>query len=634
MRKPLCFLLILFLLLCCSPAVTLGWNVADQYEKAMELLKENKYDEAGQAFIALGSYNDSPRYAMYCNAIVAGKKGVYSVAVENLNSLNDFLDSSLLAIYYAGLSWEASEDYEQASEVMSSITLYRDVAERIAGYPALINARDYRKADRDEKAGKLELALSGFLALGRYSDSAERAASVQEKIHARDYYIADEAELNGDFAKAYSGFAALGDYKDSAQRAAVVKNKGNYAQAMQYAMEGDFSRAYSLFTDLADYEDSADKAYVLGVSQFAPLSDRKKGIAVFEFHDKWGLINVNTNSTTSPFWDEIGDFNKFGLAPVVKNKKYGYINTDGDIVIPCKWHMVSEFNEDGICTVSRESERNYYYGLYDNTGKEITSPEWRTLGGSYTLALGYGSDRDWITIPEFNEGKIKVQNDAGLYGFIDLEGKLVGKVCWNEIKAFSEGLAVVVEDGKYGFIDKNGDVVIRPQYTDALSFSENLAGVKNGSLWGFINRDNEFVIEPVYNEVKPFSGGWADVFHSESGWQIIDNAGKLIYFADRKLIEDYKSAMDRFDAADYEEAIGIFVTLKGYRDSFEKIEECRQKINQKDYQAAFALQQAGKYEEAIEAFRKLEEFSDAKRQIELCQACINDREYQKAVALK
>ena len=182
MRKILCLLCSIVLIICCTAVFAVGEDNSDLYENAIDLLKENKYSEAGTAFAALGSYNDSPRYTMYCNAIVAGETGFYSTAVENLKSLNGFLDSSLLATYYAGLSWEAAENYERAAEVMSGITLYRDVASRVAGYPALVKARDYKKADANEQDNKLEVALSGFKALGTYKDSAERAKAVQEKI--------------------------------------------------------------------------------------------------------------------------------------------------------------------------------------------------------------------------------------------------------------------------------------------------------------------------------------------------------------------------------------------------------------------------------------------------------------------
>lgn len=691
MRKTLSLLLVLMLAACCTTAMAWGESNADLYENAIGLLKENKYAEAGQAFAALGSYSDSPRYTMYCSAIVAGEAGFYSTAVENLQSLDGFLDSKLLALYYAGISWEVAENYEKAADVMSGITLYKDVSTRVAGYPAKINARDYRKADANEQAGNLESALSGFKALGTYQDSEARAAAVQAKIDERDaaaaeqaradayaaadqaeqeehleealagfsalgtyqdsqdraavvqkkiderdaaeaeqtkadaYAAADQAEQDGDYATAYSGFAALGDYSDSAARAAAVKDKGNYAQALQYCMEGKFSQAYTLFTELGSYEDSQEKAYALGVTTFASVSDRGNGIAAFKFHNLWGLININTNATVSPYWDEIGPFNQFGLAKVSKDGYSGYINTAGEVVVPCDWYDTSDFNEDGLCTVVRCTETSsgwstypyYYFGLYDSTGKEITPAQWRTLGNSTNSSWRETYNGAKTHAPAFSDGKAMVQNADGLYGFIDASGHLVGEVRWSSIRNFSENLAVVVENELYGFIDQNGQVVIEPQYADALPFSESLAGVKKGGLWQFINHDNEVVIQPKYGQVSSFSDGKADVFLNGTGWQIIDSAGGLLYFVNENTVMAYQAAKDKFDAGQYSEAFAEFLPLAGYKDSNEL-------ANEAGYLHAKGLMENEAYAEAVLMFNALHGYKDSAELAAEAQAKIHD----------
>ena len=113
----------------------LASRTSDAYASAMELLENRQYEEAKSAFEALGGYSDSSRYAMYCGAVAAGEKGMYSLAVTNLLSLEDFLDSSLLAVYFTGLSQEALEDYESAENTFAGILLYRDVMSRVSMYP-------------------------------------------------------------------------------------------------------------------------------------------------------------------------------------------------------------------------------------------------------------------------------------------------------------------------------------------------------------------------------------------------------------------------------------------------------------------------------------------------------------------
>lgn len=584
MRKFIVWVLCLAMVFITGTALAWGEpSTAETYQKAVEKLKDNQYAEAAADFAALGAYEDAPRYAMYCAAIAAGESGQFATAVTNLGSLNGFLDSALLASYYTARYQEANEDYEGAAETLSAMTLFKDSAERLAGYPEKMNARDYRKAEEAENAGQLEEALAGFKALGDYQDSAARAAAVQEKINARDYAAADKAEQEGKLetalegfkalgsyqdspdrvtavqekinARGYAaadkaeqegkletaleGFTALGDYQDSKARAAAVKDRGTYAQAMAYAQAGKFSDAYKLFDSLGDFEDSEKKAYVTGVTTFARVEDRGDGVAIFKFHDQWGVINVNTNTTVSPNWDEIGDFNQFGLAKVKKGDSYGYINTDGEVIIDCKWYDISDFSADGLCTVVRQKTEEgkwdtycyYYFGLADKDGNIVTNPKWRTLGKSYNSDWGKATyiNSCYLYPPYFSDGKTMVENDSG-WGFLDVNGQQVGEMGWSSISNFSEGFAVVCKNDKYGYIDANGNVVIEAKYDDATSFSEGLAAVEKGDRWGYIDQQGNVVIDFKYITANSFEDGTADVNLNGVGWQIIDKEGKLLYF--------------------------------------------------------------------------------------------------------
>jgi len=238
-------------------------------------------------------------------------------------------------------------------------------------------------------------------------------------------------------------------------------------------------------------------------------------------------------------WDEIGDFNSFDLAQVKKGGRYGYINRQGQVVVPCEFYSVSEFDKNGFCTVAREEKREqgyrtysyYYFGLYSADGRCVEQPTWRTLGSSNNDDWNDRYNRCYSKAPVFNDGKIKVQDESGLWGFIDMQGSRVGEVRWTEIGNFSEGLAAVSENGKFGYIDADGAVVIQPQYAGAGIFSEGLAWVKTDSgLWQCIDAGNQVKIAAKYSQVTAFRNGVADVELPGVGWQIIDATGSLIYF--------------------------------------------------------------------------------------------------------
>lgn len=98
---------------------------------------------------------------------------------------------------------------------------------------------------------------------------------------------------------------------------------------------------------------------------------------------------------------------------------------------------------------------------------------------------------------------------------------------YDQIDAFSEGLAAVRRDGKWGYINLKGEEVIPCQFSDDFppgQFSEGLACVvderseEDKKLWnkrvGFINKKGEFVITGDYFTEAPTLGEvWEDESH-------------------------------------------------------------------------------------------------------------------------
>ena len=75
---------------------------------------------------------------------------------------------------------------------------------------------------------------------------------------------------------------------------------------------------------------------------------------------------------------------------------------------------------------------------------------------------------------------------------------------------------------------------------------------------------------------------------------------------------DYNNALKLMRDGKYESAIIAFEELGDYKDSLNKIEECRQAmvdaVYADQYNAALALKEAGKYAEAGMAFYAIKEY--------------------------
>ena len=109
----------------------------------------------------------------------------------------------------------------------------------------------------------------------------------------------------------------------------------------------------------------------------------------------------------------------------------------------------------------------------------------------------------------FTEDLAAVQNEKGLWGYIDKNGNEVIPCKYINAKDFSEDLAAVQnEKGLWGYIDKNGNEVIPCKYINARNFTEELAAVQNKKgLFGYIDKFGKAVI--------PFMCIYADDFYND-----------------------------------------------------------------------------------------------------------------------
>ena len=129
----------------------------------------------------------------------------------------------------------------------------------------------------------------------------------------------------------------------------------------------------------------------------------------------------------------------------------------------------------------------------------------------------------------------------------DKNGASTVRPQFDDVGAFSEGLAVVRMKKKFGYIDTNGRLVIPLRFADAAPFSEGLALVytslgmnllgKTEGVWlfasaGYIDRTGKFAIEPrLIENAGKFSEGLAAFEPGASSWGTakwgyLDRAGK------------------------------------------------------------------------------------------------------------
>ena len=516
------------------------------YNAAAALEDEGKFEEAIAAFTAMGDYSDS---------------------VQRIAGLEEKI---LRRDYDAAAALEAAGDYAAAYDAYVALGDYADSAER-AGIVTELAAEQkrrmiYETAVANEMNGELKAAAEGYASLGEYEDAAQRLSNVEEMLRALDYKNAVQAIAEERYEDAVALLTPLGDYERSKALLKAAQTGISYQKAVADALAGKLQQAYEEFLALGDFGDSAKKAEIVGnLSRADSTREIAEGVLIYDFHDQWGIANLNQNVITPARYTSIryeqgAQYARYGLMLVYMDHEddtkdaYGYVDMNGKEIIPCVYFKVTDFNASGLCTVAKwggtyESWGVYYhkflFGIRNYRGNTITSAQWRTMGTS--------SNKDWgenryavyesycvIDKPAFKDGRMKVQNADGKWGIIDENGRVLGQVMWDKIGDFSDGMAMVaVNTGgsiynpvyKYGFINESGQTIGEVRWEEVRVFSNGYAAVKENGYWGFINKQNVLVIHCRYAEVSDFrEDGTCDVKNKDGTWQVINTSGEVSFF--------------------------------------------------------------------------------------------------------
>ena len=208
-----------------------------QYNKAVALLDAGQYEEAIEAFKALGNYKDAAdrvpeaqaaqieaeNAAAYADAEALLAEGRYEEAIAAFEALGGYKDSQdrIAEVQAAQIDAEYAASYEQAEALLAA----GEYAEAMAAFRTIPN--DYRDAEAQLQHCQIGLAEERFNT-GNYADAAAEAGKVDtDKLTEEDrqafqsklYGWAEKAEEEKDYRSAFAlfGLSQMGDYQDRMQ---------------------------------------------------------------------------------------------------------------------------------------------------------------------------------------------------------------------------------------------------------------------------------------------------------------------------------------------------------------------------------------------------------------------------------
>ena len=285
--SALCVLTALVLALGCACAES---ALQAQYESALQLMMDGKYDEAIEAFEALRAYGNAADMISYCRALACAAEGNLDDAILLMKKA-DTLDSADMASYYEAQLYEKAAD---RIDLSSAEPEWADTA-----------LYDYRKA----------YAL--YSALDTFLDSAERASRCARTVNEHDpdsdkpllenrqeiYEQAIELMKAEKWEEAIAAFDQVQGFRAST----VKQQECRYLNAMNDWAEGNLGDAIQQFSGIQKYRDAADKVSALRELLSGRLANndmgtfglRSDGTVLYAGTNLYGLTKVSewTNVT-------------------------------------------------------------------------------------------------------------------------------------------------------------------------------------------------------------------------------------------------------------------------------------------------------------------------------------------------
>ncbi|MBE5803100.1 MAG: WG repeat-containing protein [Clostridiales bacterium] len=242
-------------------------------------------------------------------------------------------------------------------------------------------------------------------------------------------------------------------------------------------------------------------------------------------------------------------FVEIGITPYnqLQDKYFAYIDHQGNIQLRIdeEWCKISSAKRLSPYI----TDANNFVDGYAVLSGEVYNHAGTQLYGKGKLIINKAGDKLYIhegndIITNCGNGIFCIYNETkNTYSYIHADGSpLTQEVysAWRE-KGFKYSYDYLPSDGIAAVgIDRKG--TIKPCYIDLTTmellpsdgwediaaFSEGMAAVKKDGKWGYINTAGEYVIQPQYDLARPFCCGVAIVDQGDE-WFIIDTQGNILY---------------------------------------------------------------------------------------------------------
>ena len=385
-----------------------------------------------------------------------------------------------------------------------------------------------------DKAYKKEIYIDAIEYYGEASKS--NPSNIDVKIKLADSYL--KLGNNSQFESILKNIINSNEENETAylKLAQYYERNGNFQQAYKTILDDkgvlNIKKKNTLFESYKSFYQVVG-AYVEDVTQW------RGGYLPIRKGETWGLMNNTGSIIVDSIYKEIGCFSyEERVTPVFDGSLWHYIDESGykklvgDHVYSYLGNFTSGYApacyNDKYGWIDRSF--NEYRMEYDYTTPFCNGVAAVKRGEKWALV---NEELKQITKFKFDEivldengfcanTKSIFVKEKGKYYLIGIDGKRIGKLKFDDVRAFNGNQYAAVKKGdKWGYIDTAGKLAIKYQYEDARSFANGVAGYKDNGVWGVIDQNNDVILEPMFDDVKTMNSNGILIIKNGEIWQCI-----------------------------------------------------------------------------------------------------------------
>jgi len=269
------FLVLAVLIMALFAQTAFANDVPTIYNEAQNLMALGKFTEAANLFDSISTYEDASTLALYCKACNMCEVGYYDLGIASLETLGDFKDAKMRAIYYSGRQAEDNAGIKDFVTMLYAQSFYNQIP--------------------------------------LFLDSFSRSVALDSQIEAAKQILYDEALSageNGDFETARDNFVRIKDeFADGEMRLTYYTIRCDEAVALGSNNLEEALKIMRRYREVGDFLDAAECLVNLEKKVDQIILDRcseiSKAINAKNFSEAWtALVNLEIcrNEAVNKHW--------------------------------------------------------------------------------------------------------------------------------------------------------------------------------------------------------------------------------------------------------------------------------------------------------------------------------------------